>query len=176
MANLVPPKMRVIEFGAGRRQMEAYLDKSCTYIPSDLVSRGWGTFICDLNHRPLPDLTILAPDVAVFGGVLEYISALHAIPAWLAKYISLCVVSYECAHSRPRTFDRLREVWSRTRIGWVNTYTEAQLEGIFGAAGFLCVEKATWHTNTGDERLFVFQNRAKTGHTRSDQPLAHSGK
>ena len=70
LARMIPAGTRVIEFGAGRRRLEAFLDPSCTYTASDLVERGPGTFVCDLNRRPLPDLCPLAPQVAVFAGVL----------------------------------------------------------------------------------------------------------
>ena len=56
IARLIPKNSRVIEFGAGLRQLEKFLDSSCSYIPSDLTDRGPGTIICDLNRRPLPDL------------------------------------------------------------------------------------------------------------------------
>src|ERR1700752_3654962 len=56
IARLVPDKSRVVEFGAGRRQLQRFLSPSCVYVPSDLIDRGSGTFVCDLNRRPLPDL------------------------------------------------------------------------------------------------------------------------
>ena len=56
IARLVPKGTRVIEFGAGKRNLESQLDRSCTYIPSDLVSRGPGTLVLDLNARPWPNL------------------------------------------------------------------------------------------------------------------------
>ncbi len=40
IAGLVRPDSRVIEFGAGRRQLEKFLPASCRYTPSDLVDRG----------------------------------------------------------------------------------------------------------------------------------------
>lgn len=158
MASLILPGSRVLEFGAGRRQLELFLDQSCTYLPSDLVSRGPDTFVCDLNTRPLPDLTPLRPDVAVFGGVLEYIADLKPIPRWLSRHVATCIVSYECAHSRPRTVSRLRETVVRIRNGWVNTYDETELEALFAGGDFSCVNKLTWSTASGDERIFVFQN------------------
>ena len=69
-------------------------------------------------------------------------------------------VAYECARSAPRSLGRLREVVRRWRTGWVNTYTEAELVGMFGAAGFACVERRTRSTPHSDERLFVFERVA----------------
>src|SRR6185312_6627264 len=63
-ADLVPNHSRVIEFGAARRALEKYLDPSCVYTASDLVDRGLGTIVCDLNERPLPHLSADPYDVA----------------------------------------------------------------------------------------------------------------
>jgi hypothetical protein len=157
MAKLVPRGTRVIEFGAGRRRLQRYLDPSCGYYPSDLVSRGPGTMVWDLNVRPLPDLSGLKPDVAVFGGVLEYLSDLPSIPPWLSRHVFICIASYECAGSAPGTFLRMRETLGRTRKGWVNTYSEGELRDLFGASGFACSEKVIWRTEQGDEPIFVFR-------------------
>src|ERR1700743_3487879 len=83
VATLVPDNSRVIEFGAGRRVLERYLDPSCTYVPSDIVDRGPRTIVCDLNQRPLPDLGAGVYDVAVILGVLEYVSDLPSMLDWL---------------------------------------------------------------------------------------------
>ena len=74
MARLIPPGSIIIEFGAGRRQLERFLPPGCKYVPSNLVDRGPGTIVCDLNRLPLPDLRHLCLNVAVFGGVLEYVA------------------------------------------------------------------------------------------------------
>ena len=162
MASLIPPRSRVLEFGAGRRQLAAMLDASCVYLPSDLVSRGPDTFVCDLNVRPLPALSPLRPDVAVFGGVLEYLADIPSLARWLAQQVALCLVSYECATTAPGTMARLRETSARYRNGWVNTYTEAELEALFVKSGFICQKKRTWSTESGDERIFVLHNRQPT--------------
>jgi hypothetical protein len=71
IAHLIPQGSRVIEFGAGLQRLESYLDQTCTYIPTDVISRNSSTVVVDLNKRPLPDFRALAPNIAVFGGVLE---------------------------------------------------------------------------------------------------------
>jgi hypothetical protein len=156
IAGLIPKDSRVLEFGAGRRLLERYLDPTCVYIASDLVDRGPGTMVCDLNARPLPDLSGLRPDVAVFGGVLEYIARLESIPPWLARHVSTCVASYECAAVTGRA-RRLRERWVRAGIGWVNAYTEDELLALFAASGFTASDTVIWHTPEGDEPIFVFK-------------------
>src|SRR5204862_455190 len=64
IAGEIEPGSRVIEFGAGRRKLETYLDRTCAYTPADLVERGSGTFVCNLNLQPLPDLSEIHADVA----------------------------------------------------------------------------------------------------------------
>lgn len=157
IANLVPAQSRLIEFGAGRRQLETHLDPSCIYFPADLVSRGPDTIVCDLNQRPLPDLRSLKLDIAIFGGVLEYISNLRTLLSWLSQQVDSCLVSYECAVSQSKTIKRVRETLKRLSFGWVNTFSESELEGLFLESGFVLTKKVTWHTDEGDERIFVFQ-------------------
>jgi hypothetical protein len=157
MARLVPKGSRVIEFGAGARRMARYLDPSCTYLASDVIHRGPGTLVWDLNERPLPDLSPFKVDVAIFGGVLEYLVRLEPIARWLAHHVSTCIASYECAESAAWSLGRLRERFRRARLGWVSTHTETELAGLFRAAGFVCDQKVIWHTPTGDEPIFVFR-------------------
>lgn len=164
IAKYIPPRSRVIDFGAGRQELQSLLPPDCIYIPSDLVDRGAGTFLCDLNAEPLPDLDFLTADVAVFAGVLEYITDLEAIPSWLAQYVTTCVASYECARSRAGTLFRLRESLERIGNGWVNTYNDSEFERVFLKAGFKCVAKSIWATETGDEQIFVFRNDVRTAH------------
>jgi hypothetical protein len=159
IAGAVEPRSRVIEFGAGTRKLEAYLDPACTYTPADLVERGPGTLVCDLNARPLPDLGHVQPDVAVFAGVLEYLLDLPAIPHWLARYVTTCVASYECAKSPPRTMKRIRESIARAGIGWVNTYSQDELDALFASAGFACVQTVIWQHPDGAEPIFVFRQK-----------------
>lgn len=153
IALLIPRGTRVIEFGAGKRWLESYLDRSCSYIPSDLIDRGPGTVICDLNHRPLPDLRPLRPDVAVFIGVLEYVKDLTSVTLWLSRQVNSCVASYECAATEPRTLRRLLENLRRAKFGYMSTYTDAEFIELFARPGFTCVRIETWN----EQRLFLFQ-------------------
>jgi hypothetical protein len=156
MARIVPKHTRVIEFGAGTRQLESYLDPTCSYFPSDLVDRGGNTIVLDLNSRPLPDLSQLKLDVAVFAGVLEYISDLDSVVLWLSRQVAMCIASYGCAHTRPRTIGRFKETIRRTGAGWINTFTEDALVQTFGAGGFILAETHDWHSGDSSERIFVF--------------------
>jgi hypothetical protein len=157
LARLVPRGSRVIEFGAGLRGLARHLDPSCSYVASDVIRRGPDTLVWDLNARPLPDLSRLDVDVAVFGGVLEYLVRLAPIARWLSRHVAMCLASYECAVTAPWSPGRLGERLRRARLGWVSTHTEAELLRLFRAAGFRCEQKVLWHTPTGDEPIFVFR-------------------
>jgi len=158
LAALLPKGTRVVEFGAGRRWLESYLDPTCSYIPSDLVDRGPGTIICDLNQRPLPDLQFLRPDVAVFIGVLEYIKDLPSLVRWLSQEVSFIGASYTCATTRPRTIRRAFESVHRAYYGYMNTFSEDEFIELFDRQAFTCALKDTWT----DQRLFLFKRPPQT--------------
>ncbi len=155
VAALVPGNSRVIEFGAGKRVLERYLDPSCTYVPSDIVDRGPGTIVFDLNQRPLPDLGSDAYDVAVLSGVLEYVRDVPSVLDWLTKYVSVCVLTYAPAKATGYSPRALVDRVSRLRHGWMNNYREEQLRSIFRERGFELVQSEDWE----QQRLFVFSQR-----------------
>jgi hypothetical protein len=106
----------------------------------------WG-----VNVRPLPDFRALKLDVAVFSGVLEYLTQLESVAHWLAGQVSHCVASYACANSMPGTSSRANEIRARSHNGWVNTYGEFDLLEIFESAGFVCRRRDSWES----QRIFV---------------------
>jgi hypothetical protein len=147
IARLIPAGSNVIEFGAGRRQLERFLPADCTYTPSDLVDRGPGTFVCDLNRLPLPDLRQLGLNVAVFGGVLEYIKDVPSLVSWIASMgIRTCIASFDSVPQGISFFDRFNERIRRYRNGYRNNLTEEQLFLCFEAARMRCEEKRAWTT------------------------------
>jgi hypothetical protein len=155
MAGLIPGGTRVIEFGAGHRQLEKFLDPSCSYVPSDLVDRGPGTIICDLNQRPLPDLRHLGADVAFFAGVLEYLRDVGSVVEWLSEQVSYCVASYACVSPTKSTVQRFRGRLSRLYFGYMNDYTEEELLELFKRYGFILTAQDKW-TSQG---VYLFLNQ-----------------
>jgi len=159
LAGLIPAGSRVIEFGAGRRTLERLLPAGCTYIPSDLVDRGPGTIVCDLNHRPLPNLGPYSPEVAVFGGVLEYIRDVAGVARWLSEQnVRQCVASFDPAPCEGGLLARLRELLRRRYFGYMNNLTAEQFERAFGAAGFEVVARRTWTRQI----IFHFQRSGRS--------------
>jgi hypothetical protein len=158
LAGLIPPGTRVIEFGAGQRRLQGYLDQGCAYVASDLVERGPDTFVCDLNRRPLPDLGALRPDVAVFAGVLEYIRDVPSLVEWLSEHVTYCVASYALTERTglvsALTVGVRRAYW-RTYHGYMNSYSEPDLLALFARSRFACLRTHNWN----DQRLFLFERR-----------------
>jgi hypothetical protein len=157
LAQLIPRNTRVIEFGAGRRQLEGLLNQDCRYIPSDLVDRGPGTIVFDLNRRPLPDLRYVKADVAVFSGVLEYVRDLQSLVEWLSNQVSFCVVSYAYVHTDRRIVRNVRDHFKRIYYGYMNNYTEKEFLKLFDMYGFLCKARDTWN----EQRIFAFVNEGR---------------
>lgn len=160
IAQLVPKRTRVIEFGAGKRKLESQIDPTCSYVPCDIVSRGKDTLVLDLNARPLPNLRHLNLDMAVFAGVIEYIADLDSFVAWLSRQVSACIASYECAQTQSWGPARLRETIRRTGTGWVNSFSEEELVEVFRSGGFTLTEAKDWRTPDGSERIFLFRNQS----------------
>lgn len=149
LAAMVPPGSTVIEFGAGRRVLEHMLDRPARYTPSDLVDRGPGTVVCDLNARPLPQFG--THDFAVFSGVLEYVNDVPSLIRHLHGSVRTIVASYAVLEKNPD---------ERRAGGWVNDYTAAQFVALFAEQGFECVANSSWQS----QELYRFVVRqAKAG-------------
>ena len=153
LATFVTAGSCVLEFGAGRRQLERFLPSDCTYIPSDLVDRGPSTIVCDLNKRPLPDLRGLSVDLVVFAGVLEYIEDIDSLAVWLAEQTQSVVASYDCVKSPNRSLRRVVELLRRSNFGYMSHFTLAELTAAFERAGFRSVKTDTWN----DQRVLLFE-------------------
>jgi hypothetical protein len=142
IAGFVPALSWVLEFGCGRRVLETLLPGGCVYIPSDIVSRGPDTWVCDLNRRPLGKVPRNV-DVAVFSGVLEYVFDLPAVLRWLSvSNVTTIVASYSCV--RPAGLSRVFDTMHRLRFGWVTSYSEEELLAAFDAAGYELDRREYW--------------------------------
>jgi hypothetical protein len=139
MAKLIPPGTTVLEFGAGRMILKNHLAEGCKYIPSDLVDRGSGTIVCDLNARDLP---VFPPhDVVFFSGVLEFVYDLNRLAAHISQDCNIIVASYSCVAEEQAANKRARRA-----AGWVNDYTSGEFERLFARSGFRCDHVECWNT------------------------------
>jgi len=158
IARYIPKQTTVIDLGAGSRYLEQCLDASCRYIPADLVDRGDGTVVCDLNGRPLPDFQGDRPDIVVLGGVLVYLTDAIGIVRWLSGQCSRCIISYNCVKSCPSTDSWVEEMALRNRWGCVNHFTETEVLDLLQIGGFEIVDGEIWRDRHLEEWIFVCQN------------------
>jgi len=156
MAAFVPSGSTVYEFGAGRSILAEFLPATCILISSDVIERRPGMLVVDLNRRPFPPIGGSAPLVAVFGGVLEYLSDLPAVLQWAGSNFDLCIASYECAGTQPGLTEWLRTRIRRSHEGWVNHYTQVQLGTLFADAGYRLLHTAVWG-ESDPGMIYVFQ-------------------
>jgi len=145
LAQWIAPGSRVMEFGAGSRFLSAVLPPRCAYIASDLIDRGGATFVCDLNAPVLPQFP--AHDVAVFGGVLEYVHDVARLVRHLAPSTAAVLASYAVVTSSQRS------AYERRRHGWVNDFDELSLRHLFALHGYHCSAARDWR----EQRLFLFE-------------------
>lgn len=143
LAAMIPPGASVLEFGAGRMALRRYLPSTCAYTPSDLVDRGAGTLVCDLNAMELPPFP--PHDAAVFSGVLEYVHDAPRLVAHLAPRVTMIVASYAVTEGEPSAITR------RNR-GWTNDYSGEEFEAVFAACGFVCDLRDSWEA----QKLYRF--------------------
>lgn len=136
ISKYIKPNSDVIEFGAGLMFAKKYLPEDCSYTPSDLVDRGAGTIICDLNDMDLPEFKKY--DVAIFSGVLEYILDVERLISHLSQSIETILTSYATLDKNKRN----------PASQWVNSYTENDFISLFERCGFKNINKTYWKTQT----------------------------
>lgn len=135
IAALIPAGSSVIEFGAGRMVLKHSLRRGCSYTPSDLVDRGEGTLVCDLNAASLPHFP--THDIAVFSGVLEYVNDVPRLVSHLSKSVDIIIASYGSTDFVPK-------IPQRRFYGWVNDHSSNEFLSLFSEAGFHCEDVVTW--------------------------------
>lgn len=144
IAKLIPPGTSIIEFGAGRMVLRNHIPDTCTYTPSDIVNRGEGTIVTDLNLTPYRFINKKF-DIAVFSGVLEYVYDLNKLISYLSEYVNTIIASYATA-------DECDSIVSRRKSGWINDYRYDDLIALFGSSGYSCEHVEAWKQQT----IFVF--------------------
>ncbi|MFD1163098.1 methyltransferase domain-containing protein [Hwangdonia seohaensis] len=142
MAQWIKPNSTVLEFGAAKMALKQFLPKGVVYTPSDIVDRGEGTLVCDLN-REMPDFK--PQDVIFFSGVLEYIYDVPKLIENLSSKTNRFIISYG-------TFDVFNSEKHRKINGWVNTFTNDEILSIFKKNNFELIETETWRKQT----IYVF--------------------
>ena len=124
--------------------LKDFLPRGCAYTPSDLVDRGPGTLVCNLNSRMLPPIP--RHDVAVFGGVLEYVHDVPRLISHLSNSVEIIVTSYAVTDSNPE---------NRRGNGWVNDLSSSDILALFEAAGFRLDREDHW----GSQSVYRFRRQ-----------------
>ena len=149
MSKHVRPGESVFELGAGRCHLRDMLPASCSYTPSDIVERLPGTFVCDLNQKPLP--VFPKHDVAVASGVLEYVHELPEVVTSLAASFDRLIVSY--ADTERYTSRR-----KRMRNGWFCNLSRRRFLEPFLAMGYELKAEAEWNRHG----IYVFEKKRQS--------------
>jgi len=111
IARHIFPGESVIEFGCGDMALRDYLHPNCAYQPSDLISRNNNCLVIDLNKN-LPEDLETRYSVAVFAGVLEYVSDVYRILTWSLSHADRVCFSYA-------TTDDFPDIDHRSKVyGW----------------------------------------------------------
>lgn len=142
MAQWIKPNSRVLEFGAAKLALKQFLPEGVIYTPSDIVDRGEGTLVCDLNTN-IPEFK--HQDVIFFSGVLEYIYDVPKLIANLSHKTNRFIISYG-------TFDMFISLKHRKINGWVNAYTNDEILDIFKNNNFKLIKTDTWRK----QNIYVF--------------------
>lgn len=148
MSKYVRPGESVFEFGAGRCHLREMLPAGSQYTPSDIVERDAGTYVCDLNARPLPAFP--KHDIGFCSGVLEYVYELDEVVASFAKSFNRVIASYADLDRNPSKKKRLRN-------GWFNHLTRRKFLGCFEAAGYSLQFEELWERHG----IYVFDLKSK---------------
>ena len=95
--SILPKRFQFLDLGCGAQYAKGALLARCfevDYLPYDCVSRGPGTFVCDLDHD-IPSLPLT--DLVYLGGVLEYVEdPMEALVA-LGRKARFVLAAY-CVH------------------------------------------------------------------------------
>jgi hypothetical protein len=137
MARGIRTGSRVVDVGAGAQALRSALPPECSYVPIDVVRRTPDTIVCDLNREEPPKLSV---DYLVASGVIEYINDAARLIKWMASVAPNVVLSYEAADGESRSY--------RRNAGWVNDYTENEIQKLFSSNGLSVVDSATWRRQT----------------------------
>jgi hypothetical protein len=119
--------------------LKKFLPESCSYTPSDIVDRGEGTIVSDLNAQHLPDFP--PHDVAVLSGVIEYVNNVPRLIAQLAGTVRVILVSYVLRESLPNRVERRAH-------GWVNDFSADEFEKLFMHYGYTVEARSVWQSQT----------------------------
>jgi len=132
IAKHIPTGSTVLDIGAGAQTLEQYLTPECEYQPCDIIA-GLDVLFCDFNTGDWSAIE-QTYDYVVCAGVLEYVENLPAFLKTVCEFFTHeILVSYN--PFRPGI---------ECPEGWVNRFTQAELEELFDAAGLGWAQVDEW--------------------------------
>ena len=145
MAELLPTKGTVLDFGCGKMWLREFIDESnITYKGLDYVSRDKNTIVCDINSESIPEIDY---NIAFLSGFLEYVDNPQNFINQIAKKANTVVVSY-C------TTDNFPELDKRIERTWKNHLADADIVNLFDREDYELVKKNDYR-NT----IYVFEKK-----------------
>lgn len=145
MAEYLPSRGSVVDFGCGEMWLETRLTPAHQYIPVDFVKRDQRTILMDLRTD---DLSQISGDTAFLSGVLEYIPEVISFLSRLAnRGFSTIVMSY-C------TVEKFSDFGQRRDWGWLSDLSALNIIEIM-TRKYTLFKVDEWDSNT----IFVFLQR-----------------
>jgi hypothetical protein len=149
MAAMLPAKVKsVADFGCGAMALRDSLAEGVGYVPVDIVSRGEGTIVIDLNAPVLPPLP--KADAAFFSGTLEYVIDLPRLLEAACATYPYVVCSYVTAPMA------LTDSARRRSFGWVTDFRLSDIIALFEAHHFIVLKLQRWRRQS----LLLLQHEA----------------
>jgi hypothetical protein len=141
MSTMIPDGTKtLLEFGAGLRYLESIIPETIEYTPTDIISRGEGTIVKDINCDPSDYGKY---DVSFFSGVFEYVTDLPGFISYLPSISPTVVCSYSSLAADAKNMEI---------HGWANNYTQRKFRHLFKLAGYVTLQHKTWKT----QELYTF--------------------
>lgn len=127
IAGFIPDGSQVLDLGAGARLLKDYLKPGCQYQPCDIIRSSPDVIFCDFNSGIYPVLS-RKYDCVVCSGVFEYVRDPAKFLSKIRHYGRKTIFSYNPFHpGYPKA--------ARLACGWVNHFTQDQLEKLFLSHG-----------------------------------------
>ncbi len=147
IASMIPPDSSVIDIGSGNLNLKKYLKGDFSYQPCDLIKQE-GVLFCDFNSRIYPEIDKIF-DYVVISGVFEYSRYPGEFLANISKLGKNVILSY----ADFRLGDSIK---SRSMKGWVNNFSQAEIERLFNDSGLAFNLAGVW------ERQLIYEvNKTK---------------
>jgi hypothetical protein len=141
VARLIPAGTKVLDLCAGAPSLATLLSSGAELRHGDNVARAPGFLVSALHRGEIPPIG--RADLIAVLGMLEHVAGPKAFLAKLAQANRPVALSYHAAEDGAGL--------DRSRFGWVNHLSRAELEAAFAAAGFHC--RAHWAFD-GRQSLF----------------------